>query len=128
MSDKLRLEYLRGEIKKEQISTGELIELQGLADQIDPSDVLLLEWAGVPEFDETTGTNQYHGAAEAYPRATLDQLRGAIHYLSDNWGDYGYRLTYGGSDLFVASHSDDSVFTFLIDFYGNHYVNDGRQQ
>ena len=54
-TDKLRLEYLRGEIEKEQISVGELIELQGLADQIDPSDVLLLEWAGVPEFGETEG-------------------------------------------------------------------------
>ena len=58
MTDKLRHEYLRGEIEKEQISTGELIELQGLADQIDPSDVLLLEWAGVPEFDETRDSNE----------------------------------------------------------------------
>jgi len=47
-----RLEYLRGEIENERISMGELHELQGLADQIDPSDVQLLEWAGVPEFDE----------------------------------------------------------------------------
>ena len=47
-----RLEYLRGEIEAERISWGELHELQGLADHIDPSDVLLLEWAGVPEFPE----------------------------------------------------------------------------
>ena len=47
---KERLAYLRGEIEKEQISMGEIIELQGLADQIDPGDVLLLEWANVPEF------------------------------------------------------------------------------
>ena len=45
-----RLEYLRGEIRAERISYGELAELQGLADQIDPGDVELLEWAGVPEF------------------------------------------------------------------------------
>ena len=44
-----RLEYLRGEIRAERISYGEIAELQGLADHIDPGDVELLEWAGVPE-------------------------------------------------------------------------------
>lgn len=44
-----RLEYLRGEIKAERISQGELAELQSLAAHIDPGDVELLEWAGVPE-------------------------------------------------------------------------------
>ena len=44
-----RLEYLRGQIRAERISYGELAELQGMADQIDPGDVELLEWAGVPE-------------------------------------------------------------------------------
>lgn len=44
-----RLEYLRGEIGKERISYGEIAELESLSDYIDPSDVLLLEWAGVPE-------------------------------------------------------------------------------
>lgn len=47
-----RLEYLRGELRGERISYGELAELQGLADQIDPGDVELLEAAGVPEFPE----------------------------------------------------------------------------
>lgn len=47
-----RLEYLRGEIRAERISWGELAELQSLADSIDPSDVELLEWAGVPEHQE----------------------------------------------------------------------------
>lgn len=45
-----RLEYLRGEIRAERISWGELIELQSLAEHIEPGDVELLEWAGVPEF------------------------------------------------------------------------------
>ena len=45
-----RLEYLRGELRAERISYGELAELQSLADQIDPGDVELLEAAGVPEF------------------------------------------------------------------------------
>ena len=50
-----RLEYLRGQIQAESISYGEIIELESLAEHIDPSDVELLEWAGVPEFpdDET---------------------------------------------------------------------------
>jgi len=45
-----RLEYLRGEIRAERISYGEMAELQGLAEYIDPGDVELLEPAGVPEF------------------------------------------------------------------------------
>lgn len=44
-----RLEYLRGEIRAERIGWGEILDLQGLAKYIDPSDVELLEWAGVPE-------------------------------------------------------------------------------
>jgi hypothetical protein len=44
-----RLEYLRGEIEAERISCEEIAELQSLAEYIDPDDVQLLEWAGVPE-------------------------------------------------------------------------------
>jgi len=44
-----RLEYLRGELRAERISQGELAELEWLAEYIDPSDVELLEAAGVPE-------------------------------------------------------------------------------
>jgi hypothetical protein len=44
-----RLEYLRGEIKAEKISMGEIAELESLASHIEKDDVLLLEWAGVPE-------------------------------------------------------------------------------
>jgi hypothetical protein len=46
---KQRLEYLRGELRAERISTGELVELQSLAKHIDSGDVELLEAAGVPE-------------------------------------------------------------------------------
>ncbi|MFA5311690.1 MAG: hypothetical protein WC375_00060 [Methanomassiliicoccales archaeon] len=49
---KKRLEYLRGEIQAERISMGEIAELQSLIPYIDPSDVLLLEWAGVKEHPE----------------------------------------------------------------------------
>lgn len=44
-----RLEYLRGEIRAERISYGELLELQSLAQYIQPGDVELLEPAGVKE-------------------------------------------------------------------------------
>lgn len=47
-----RLEYLRGEIEAERISWGEIAELQDLAEHIDPGDVVLREWAGIPEFEE----------------------------------------------------------------------------
>jgi len=44
-----RLEYLRTELRNECISYGELSELYGLAEYIDPNDMELLEAAGVPE-------------------------------------------------------------------------------
>lgn len=44
-----RLEYLRGELRAERISYGELAELQSLAEHIDPDDVELREAAGLPE-------------------------------------------------------------------------------
>ena len=53
MSDiQSRLEYLRQELRAERISWGELHELQGLAEHIEPGDAELLEAAGVPEFPE----------------------------------------------------------------------------
>ena len=46
---KKKLVYLRREIKAERISYGEIAELVSLKKYIEPSDVLLLEWAGVKE-------------------------------------------------------------------------------
>lgn len=46
---KARLEQLRQQLRAERMSYGELAELQSLAEYIDPSDVELLEAAGVPE-------------------------------------------------------------------------------
>jgi len=45
------LEHLRGEILAERISYSGIWELQELKSFIKPNDVLLLEWAGVPEFE-----------------------------------------------------------------------------
>jgi hypothetical protein len=47
-----RLEYLRSQIEAESISTYEIAELESLVQYIDPADVLLLQWAGVPEFED----------------------------------------------------------------------------
>ena len=44
-----RLEYLRGEIKAERISYGEIAELQSLCKYIRSNDVELLQWASVEE-------------------------------------------------------------------------------
>lgn len=46
---KQRLEYLRGEIRAERISYGEIAELQSLAQYIEDGDIELLQWAGVEE-------------------------------------------------------------------------------
>lgn len=44
-----RLEHLRAQLRAECISYGELAELQGLSDHIDPDDMELREAAGVAE-------------------------------------------------------------------------------
>ena len=49
---KSRLEYIRKEIESERISYDEISELQSLAQYIETDDVLLREWAGIPEFEE----------------------------------------------------------------------------
>lgn len=46
---KERLKYLRGEIEAERISYEEIAELESLKGFIEPGDVLLQEWAGIPE-------------------------------------------------------------------------------
>ena len=46
---KKRLEELRSAIEAENISYSELAELQDLSDYIEAGDVVLAEWAGIPE-------------------------------------------------------------------------------
>lgn len=47
---KEKLDYLRQQIKNENISYSEIAELQELVKYIDKGDVELLEWAGVEKF------------------------------------------------------------------------------
>jgi len=46
---KKRLEEIRKSIEREDISYGEIVELQGLKKYIEKNDVLLREWAGCKE-------------------------------------------------------------------------------
>ena len=52
---------MRKEIRAERISYEEIAELQSLAKYIDPSDVELLEWAGVPEFPDDDDSKEKGG-------------------------------------------------------------------
>jgi hypothetical protein len=52
---KVRLEKIREAIHAENISYGEIAELQGLVEHIEPHDAELLEWAGVSEEDYRAG-------------------------------------------------------------------------
>jgi hypothetical protein len=66
-----RLEYLRKELRAGKLSYLELCELQSLAPYIEPGDVELLEWAGVPEFEEEpeeTYCIEYLNAAKRHAR------------------------------------------------------------
>jgi len=49
---KRRLEQIRKSIQNENVSYGELAELQSLSQYIDPNDIELKQAAGIPEFDE----------------------------------------------------------------------------
>jgi hypothetical protein len=71
-----RLEYLRGEITAERISYGEVAELQGLAEFIDPSDTELLQWADVPEFADDPALDPPRGLLPPVP--VLDALGNAV--------------------------------------------------
>lgn len=50
-----RLEYLRGEIRKEDISYDEIVELESLREYIAPDDVELLQWVDVEEDEFAKG-------------------------------------------------------------------------
>lgn len=71
---KKRLEEIRKELRAEKISYGELAELQSLKKYIDPSDVELLEAAGVPEKHEDGG-----GVAEGWTDAELMAKGGKLY-------------------------------------------------
>lgn len=99
-----RLDYLRGEIQSECISYGEIAELQSLAEHIDPSDVVLLQWAGVPEFPDDQ-SDEMNGAMRV---ATLDDLRAAVVRMDEAGVQGSTRVTVLIHDVdFAQSEGDD---------------------
>lgn len=90
MSINERLEYLRAELRAERISYGELAELQGLTEYIDPSDVELLEAAGVPEWNLVWIVNDEKGDTLA-EFATDDDAR---DWMDEQGSDTNYELAY----------------------------------
>lgn len=71
-----RLEYLREQINNENISYEEIAELQSLAKYIDPSDVQLLEWAGVDEFG-----NDKKGKVKADKNINKDTMDAIVFFM-----------------------------------------------
>lgn len=86
-----RLEYLRGEIRAERISYGELAELQGLAPHIDPGDVELLEWAGVPEFPDDDKEMVRIEIPETHDQVDVPDL---LRFIADQIENHDYREGY----------------------------------
>lgn len=73
--ERARLEELRTELRAEQISYGELAELQGLAEHIEPGDTELLEAAGGSRAPEPErATREARGTREGAPFAQRDGL------------------------------------------------------
>jgi len=96
---KERLEELRAEIQSECISTGELLELQSLIPYIDPGDVELLEWAGVPETTDLFET----------PELIPDNVR-AIFEKYDNGDELSYE------EIFKL-HTEVEELGYTFDYY-----------
>ena len=83
---KKRLEELRAEIQAERISMGELLELQSLIPYIDKGDVELLEWAGVPEFEEEPEETYYIEYLNAAKRHQRDRAEFKTYNEAVIWG------------------------------------------
>lgn len=139
---KARLEYLRGEIDAERVSMGEIVELQSLVPYIEDGDVVLLQWAGVPEDgalqldkggkveridyrwqycqdgQDITGQPLYAeddaDEARAWQGAHGDLLVAALERVGDRW-----RFT--TSDMFGAALPGESV-TFADPRYALRYL------
>ena len=95
-----RLEYLRNEIKQERISYGELAELQSLSDHIEKGDVLLQEWAGVPE--------DIPRSEPVKSKFTVKELRDYLKRFDDN-----NKVVFSGDEELnnITEHAEIAVLT-----------------
>ena len=93
---KERLEELREEIREERISTGEILELESLKEYIDPSDVELLQWAGVEEYPEDEDDDKYADGGELkdFEQKVKEALKveGKWHFISENFDNKSVQL------------------------------------
>lgn len=130
-----RLEYLRSQIESECISYSEIVELESLAEHIDPGDNLLLQWAGVPEgaemknstIDKTAILNAVKFTGMAYvcnsqnvsiPREAvvkyLEQDNVSV-VVSDSIKSYGIRNYYGTIvDVVDSINAENALTQFAI--------------
>ncbi len=126
-----RLEHLRRELRAERISWGELAELQGLAKHIDPSDVELLEAAGVkesrrksynPDDEEMEGEDDFDLREEMREGGVIGDGRGGLYNVSlsgkhlDSFSDYDKALKY-----LVQTMEDEKYYPniFYVNDHGN---------
>lgn len=132
-----RLEDLRAQIDAECISYGELAELASLAPYIHPTDVQLLQWAGVPEFPcdicgERDGTRDIndltgnHVDCETGPDAPEESdyvsSDGGHTYWQDNRVVVGYIDDPDEATAQLRAHADREQFwpgAWLISDHGN---------
>ena len=108
MSD--RLDYLRQQIENECISWGELIELQGLGEDglIPEGDVLLREWAGLPEFGDEEELDI--SLRDEYLAKHDDNLIEAASRLAIG-------LTRGDSETFKAGYTQPNAILAAIEIF-----------
>lgn len=102
-----RLEYLRGELRAERISYGELHELQSYADHIPDDDAELLKAAGVPEGQRqqpgyvSVKGGKWHRAIVAKPTFTHEEQTACgltVQPLNVTW--HGKKPDYARPDSF----------------------------
>ncbi len=95
-----RLEHLRGELREERISYGELAELQDLGAQgkIDADDVELREAAGLPEFPENDDDTERLIALAVELKAGDDVLDELVHDNAQEGGLDALNAIEGGDE------------------------------
>ena len=106
-----RLEYLRGEIEAERISWSEIAELQGLVEHIDPTDVVLLQWAGVPEFPSEKPIVRSYTAVFTIEHENPSEEAQAdlLAYMQDHFDNQWGQTAGSGSGWTVTIHADDPI-------------------
>lgn len=111
---KERLEYLRQQLRNENISTDELVELQSLVTYIDKGDVELLEAAGVPEFPEKDASNSEWESKAKELMVQKDKLFNELYNVkslgkAEKSAAYDDKKDYRKIDIFVDGEYECST-------------------